>query len=317
MLKILSSLLIFCGFFGFAQVYSNGNVSTGAISSNGVSAPAGYTWSELQGTDTTLGGPGTIGGYAFVRVSDDFSIPVGEKWTISSFYLFAYLPNATSLPYSKLHAQIYIGPPSGGYLIYGNSETSVLDIYESVDSKMYRIKKGEPNTSNKIWKVKGFMNATLNPGTYYMDYQLVCRNQEPVYFVPGTNVNGTPDLNANGLVSGFGNWYAWKDSGSGRNLSLPFILNYVATTYLGTTETRQYDNRVVVYPNPTTDSFKITLPEESLGSKTEIGIFDQSGKKVKSFKISDSYNVKDLEKGIYLLKINDGKNVKATKLIKN
>ena len=58
------------------------------------------------------------------------------------------------------------------------------------------------------------------------------------------------------------------------------------------------------------------LPSESQQAKTEVSVYDQSGKKVKSFSLADSYNVSDLPKGIYTIKVNDGQNIKATKLIK-
>ena len=42
----LSAML--AGSVASAQIYDNGGLSTGAVTSSGISAPTGYTWSEAQ-----------------------------------------------------------------------------------------------------------------------------------------------------------------------------------------------------------------------------------------------------------------------------
>ena len=163
---------------------------------------------------------------------------------------------------------------------------------------------------------KGDITASLNPGTYWLDYQAHAINDLAVYFPVVTNSGVVAEPGANAKQGSPTVYTALYDTGSAHPQALPFIINYVATS-LGTSEIRQLDTRVIIYPNPTMDTFKLELPAESAGKNTVISLLDASGKMVKTFKIADSYDVRDLPKGIYLLKINDGKNIKATKLMKN
>ncbi len=69
-----------------------------------------------------------------------------------------------------------------------------------------------------------------------------------------------------------------------------------------------------VFPNPTSESLSISLPENNL--KTEAFIFNQTGKEVLRFNLSGGDNFLDVSKlgsGIYLLKIDH----QTLKLIKN
>lgn len=116
MKKQLFSLMILCGSIMSAQVYSNGNLSTGATSSNGSVAPAGYTWSELQGTNSTLGSSGFTDGTNVFRLADDFVVPTLESWAISSVELFCYQTNATVMPIDILNVQIFSASPDSGTL---------------------------------------------------------------------------------------------------------------------------------------------------------------------------------------------------------
>lgn len=316
MKRNLLSLVILCGSLMNAQTYSGGNLSTGATTSTSVAAPAGYTWSELQSTNTTLGAGGQLTATVNNRLADDFVVPAGESWAISSVDVFAYQTSTTTFPIDQLNLQIWSGSPAAaGTVVFGSPTTNILNVAGSGDSFMYRVAASAVGTTRRIWKLRATVSKTLLPGAYYLDFQVHAINDGNVFLPPVTIVGAAAPAGANAIQSTSGTWASLVDAGSGAVQAMPFVVTYVATT-LGTTETRQLDSRVVVYPNPTVESFKLSLPEESLGAQTEISIYDQSGRKVKSFRISESYNVKDLKSGIYLIKINDGQNVKATKLIK-
>lgn len=315
MKRNLFSLFILVGCLMNAQTYSNGNLSTGATATAAnTPAPAGYTWSELQGTNTTLGSSGFTDGTNSFRLTDDFVVPASQSWTISSVEVFCYQTGSVTMPIDGLTVRIYNGSPDTGTLLFGDATTNIFNAAGTADALMYRTGNTTTGTTRKIWKVKGNMAATLNQGTYWIDYQVHAINNASVFFPVVTNAGVLLEPGANAKQGNAGVYTAMADTGSLNAQALPFIITY---TVLGTSETRQLDTRVVVYPNPTVDSFKLMLPPESLGAKTQIGIFDMSGKQLKNFKISDSYDVKDLPKGVYLIKINDGKNIKATKLIKN
>ncbi|WP_313500961.1 T9SS type A sorting domain-containing protein [Kaistella carnis] len=313
----LFSLMILCGSLMSAQSYSNGNLSTGATTSTSVAAPAGYTWSEIQAANTTYGVAGYSDGTNVFRLSDDFTVPAGESWAISSVEVFAYQTGSTVFPISQMNLVLWNGSPAaGGTVAFGDPTTNIINVAGSSDSKMYRVAASAVGTTRRIWQVKANVAKSLNPGTYWVDYQLKATNSGAVFLPPVTIVGSNGPADANAIQANGGVWAPVLDGGSGVAQAMPFIITYVATT-LGTTETRQLDSRVVVYPNPTADSFKLSLPLESKNSKTEVSIYDVTGKKVKSFKMADSYNVSDLQKGMYLIKVNDGQNIKATKLIKN
>lgn len=313
----LFSLMILCGSLMSAQSYSNGNLSTGATTSNSVAAPAGYTWSELQAENTSYGVSGYTDGTNMFRLSDEFTVPAGESWAVSSVEVFAYQTGSTSFPINQMNLLLWNGSPaSGGTVVFGDATTNILDLVGSSDSKMYRVAASAVGTTRRIWQVKATVAKSLNPGTYWVDYQVKANNSGAVFFPPVTIVGSNGPADANAIQGNAGTWSPVLDGGSAQPQAMPFIVTYVATS-LGTTETRQLDSRVLVYPNPATDSFKLTLPSESKNSNTDVSIYDVTGRKVKSFKMADSYNVSDLQKGVYLIKVNDGQNIKATKLIKN
>lgn len=71
-----------------------------------------------------------------------------------------------------------------------------------------------------------------------------------------------------------------------------------------------------VYPNPVVDSFNVNLSSKFNAENVSLTLTDLSGKTVKTFGTADSYNVSDLPKGVYVLKITDGKNTEIKKIVK-
>ncbi|MBA5629469.1 T9SS-dependent choice-of-anchor J family protein [Moheibacter lacus] len=73
---------------------------------------------------------------------------------------------------------------------------------------------------------------------------------------------------------------------------------------------------VAIYPNPVVDSFQVNLSSKFNANQVSVTVTDLSGKTVKTFGNQTSYNVSELPKGVYIVKITDGKNVETKKLIK-
>ena len=159
----LFSLLILCGSLMTAQTYSNGPLSTGATSSNGTAAPAGYTWSELQLPNTSLGAAGYVGGTSNFRLADDFTVPANESWAISSVEVFAYQTSSTALPIDRFNLRITSGVPATGTVVFGDVTTNIMS--GAADSKIYRTGGATTGTTRRIWQVKGNVVKTLLPGT--------------------------------------------------------------------------------------------------------------------------------------------------------
>lgn len=319
-----------------SQTYNNGGLSTGATSASGVAAPAGYTWSEVQNVTGNTTESNTSGGYAAANttvsffLADDFTIPPGEKWNITAMEFFIYRTGyaGTTTPFPTVRVNILDAKPDlpGSTSVFGDDTTNRLA--SGTDSKMYRIFNSTvpppgtvAGTTRKIWNQKANVAVTLNPGTYWVKYQFEDAGKNPGFAptvtIPGTR--GLPGFNAMQLTGA--GWIDIIDEGNPATApdfpqDMPFIITYTAEA-LGTTETRQMDNRVKVYPNPTSDYFKLALPAETEKLKTMISLYDMSGKMVKEFKVADQYDISSLSKGAYMIKVKDGSTIKVTKLIKN
>lgn len=320
--------------FTFAQTYNNGNLSTGATSSSGTPAPAGYTWSELQNdtgntTESNRSSGFSASGESFL--ADDFIIPPGEQWQISFIDFFAYQPGymGTTNPFVEVTVKIYSSDPSfpGAPIVYDGQSNRFVS---GEDAMMYRIANTtvpatvNTSTDRKIFKVKADIPVTLGPGTYWIRYQITDATQfnqgngasSPTVTIPGSRT--LPSFNAKSFLISQNQWKPLIDKGNPLsapdvNLDLPFIITYTSTS-LGTNETVQYDNSVQVYPNPVKETFRISNIENLKVSN--IVLIDMSGKLIRNLKVSEEYNVSDLPKGNYLLKIESDKTTKIAKLIK-
>ncbi|HMI06781.1 MAG TPA: T9SS type A sorting domain-containing protein [Flavobacterium sp.] len=75
-------------------------------------------------------------------------------------------------------------------------------------------------------------------------------------------------------------------------------------------------NKIIVYPNPVQDIFKIRFNDDFMSENYNLLLTDIRGSVVKKYSKSDSYNISDLEKGLYFLNV-DCNGVKSTsKIIK-
>ncbi|WP_027381554.1 T9SS type A sorting domain-containing protein [Chryseobacterium daeguense] len=337
MKKILLAAVALVANITLAQTYNNGGLSTGATSKSGVAAPAGYTWSEVQNNTGNTTESNTNAGYggtyssttASFFIADDFTIPAGQTWNITSIDFFAYQTGyaGTTSPFNTVRVNIFSSDPSvtGAASVFGNDTTNRF--LSSIDSNMYRVFNTQvptastPGTTRKIWKVTASTPVSLTAGTYWVKYQLQNVVTASAGFLPPVTIAGTrglPGWNAKQNDAITGNWTSLIDDGNPATatdypMDMPFIVNFT-TTGLGTSEVMQYDNRVQVYPNPVKDMFKINNPEKIKISNVEI--IDISGKIIKNLKASEEYNVSDLPKGNYILKIKSSEATKITKLIK-
>ncbi len=69
--------------------------------------------------------------------------------------------------------------------------------------------------------------------------------------------------------------------------------------------------KVKVYPNPTQGTFNIELPEYQGSKSIKIDLYDLAGnglKKIENVEMHESIDISDLPKGLYVIKVNDGKN---------
>jgi hypothetical protein len=115
-----------------------------------------YGWSASQS-------PGT-------RVADDFTIPTGETWTLSSVRFFGYCPMAATEPgFSGLTLQIWAGQPgmADSHVLWGSTSANILTGSAFMG---YRYQDGSPDTVRPIFWADGSVNITLGEGTYWLDW---------------------------------------------------------------------------------------------------------------------------------------------------
>ncbi len=108
----LTALIFLSLFSGWAnaQTYTNGPLSTGATSSDGTAAPAGYTWSEVQAGNTVAGFAANI--TAGFTVADDFTVPAGG-WNLTTARFYAYSTGfaGSTSPFVDVRVQIFATDP--------------------------------------------------------------------------------------------------------------------------------------------------------------------------------------------------------------
>ena len=260
-------------------------------------------------------------------IADDFTIPADQTWNISAIDFFAYQTSytGTSSPISIVRVNIFNGDPStsNATSVFGNDIDNRFA--SSEDSKIYRIGNSiipsivVPYTNRKIWKVKANVSKTLSAGTYWIKYQFENVVTANGGFCPTVTIVGArslPTFNSKQLAS-TSTWINIMDEGDPTSspdvpVDFPFIITYTSST-LGANEVLQYDNRIQIYPNPTSDFFKINIPTDI--SVKNIEIIDVSGRIVKTFNKAEHYKINDLQKGVYTIKINTTDVPKTTRLI--
>ena len=238
--RLLMMLGIFCfsGSSLLAQVYTNGNLSTGGTSSDGTAAPAGFTWSEVQVGNVNAGFGASVAGN--LTLADDFTIPFGT-WSVSKLTFFAYSTNyagATS-PFNELRFQIFNTDPSTGtpVPVFGDLTTNRLT--QSVSANMYRIFNGTPGTTRQIWKLEADINTVLPAGTYWIEWQAgvnagITSNFTPPSTVVGSTTQAGNNAKQHDLTAG-----TWTDVLDGTTIpnnfqDFHFIVNYATSACTGT-----------------------------------------------------------------------------------
>jgi subtilisin-like proprotein convertase family protein len=241
-LVINTSILMLSLVFSFngvlnAQVYSNGALSTGATAVGGVTAPTGFTWSELQGTNTSLGSAASI--EARFTLADDFFIPFGETWKLSKVVFYAYSTDyvGTTSPFNDTRVQIFDKDPSinNPTPLFGNLTTNRFEV--SSTAKIYRIGNGSPGTRRQIWRIEVALGTALAPleltsGNYWIEWQhgtiaMGASNFSPPTTIVGASTQPSNNAKLHSLTSN--SWSNIVDQGSGGAQDFPFDIIYTST----------------------------------------------------------------------------------------
>ncbi len=214
---------------------SNGSANPGvpaldevALTGNNTPAPGAAAWSEVASAGTFAGN--ALAGVACgrdasdlaggLRVSDDFVVPQGETWNLSSIECFAY-QQGSALSLSGATLRIWNGPPGapGSVVLFGDASTNRLQSVQATSTyRVFTTTVGptitSPDTSRRVHRVALAASISLTAGTYWLDWQL-----QPavagtlVYAVPVTvaGVRTLPAWNARQLADGA--WMGVLDTG--------------------------------------------------------------------------------------------------------
>lgn len=228
-------VLMFTFLFAFSntmgQTYTNGNLITGTTATNGTTAPAGYSFSEMQPGATNLGFGASIA--ASLTIADDFTVPQGEGWSVSTMVFYAYSTaypagNANS-PFTDIRIKIYNTDPSVGSPtpIWGDATTNRLA--SSANAFIYRTAATTPDLSRKVWSITANTPVTLGPGTYWVEFQT--GTTQTSNFMPPSTIVGSltlPGYNAYQHNLTTNAWTPLLDGSS--RMDMPFKVNYTACT---------------------------------------------------------------------------------------
>ena len=227
---ILSSIFIsFTTCNLWAQSLVNGNLSTGLISSSGVTAPTGYTWSEVQSGNEVTGFSANIEDE--FSISDDFIIPEGEEWNLSNINFYAYSTGHTlsTSPFNDIRLQIFSTDPSIGSPapIFGNLTTNRF--LSSSSAGMYRIFYGmaAPPNERKIWNIKASAATTLPAGHYWIEWRIGTVAAGAINYSPPSTVVGTVTQPGNNALLHNIITNTWEQLLDGNNAQdMAFTVNY-------------------------------------------------------------------------------------------
>ncbi len=232
-LLILSALCIYAGTSYSQSVYKNGYLSTGNVTKDGTTAPAGYTWSEVQNNAGNTTESNTVSGFSSgygsgfnFSVADNFVVPAGQQWSVTGFNFYAYqtLYSGSTSPFDIMRFQVWDGPPDipGSNIIYGDLTTNRLT--SSYDSLMYRVFNTKypspgspPGTTRIIWKLEGSVSGlVLNPGNYWVEFQTHAKDNGSHFAPPATIVDsrGSEDWNGKQHNIGTNTWADLVDAGN-------------------------------------------------------------------------------------------------------
>ncbi len=128
------------------------------------------------------------------------------------------------------------------------------------------------------------------------------------------NGSGSATIDANGLLTATGNGIVsvLASANDASGVSTSTIITISNQTSVGVDET--VESRVNLYPNPVQDQLFIELENETVN---QVSIIDFSGKVVKSIsQISNSIDVSELAKGVYILKVETNNSVLTSQFLK-
>lgn len=224
------ALAVLSGGAAAQVIYDNGPFITGAVSKNGTAAPAGKQWSEVQNDNgnTTESNTLAASGCQAVpggnnRCADDFSVPVGETWTINQLTVYIIQIGAVTNPVNNMNLRVWTGgkpADPGATIIFGDTttnrflsgaDTNVLRCFNSLVPAS-----NVPRTDLTVWEIKITVSPAqvLTAGTYWVDFQTTTTAAQFTPLTTYVGARGVPLNNARQFTSSTGLWANIFDTGN-------------------------------------------------------------------------------------------------------
>lgn len=186
-----------CGIAGCSVVWDNGPLATGMAA-----GACGGQQSLLQNTSMCLTNFGyNAASESSARLADDFVLT--RRTMIASLVLYGYETNASAVSITAASATIHSAQPStvGEHAIF--TTTSALQPAGFTD--VYRQSEGDTGCTRRIQRIiLNLNNIALNPGTYWVSFQLT-GGALIGPFVPPVTILGAPGKpGANAIFSSSG-----------------------------------------------------------------------------------------------------------------
>lgn len=224
------------------QIYSNGPFITN---------PGAH----VTGGDVSLAQDVTYPGYTMLglnsgpefRVADDFFVPANHIWTVNSATLYAYQTGSDGADFTDARVIIWTGTPNGvaSFKIFDGSEQNVL---VSTTPVAYRTAQSfaSPNSNSQRRVVAlsiAIPSIELNPGQYWLDWQLTGPDAGISVYTPPVSILGQPYTAFDGFArkkcpasvsdpqdscaTSPGQWQLFENGTSSYLVDLPFLINGV------------------------------------------------------------------------------------------
>ncbi|MFH1680396.1 MAG: hypothetical protein ABIH26_07110 [Candidatus Eisenbacteria bacterium] len=170
-------------------------------------------------------------------VTDDFTVPAGDMWSVETITFFAYQTGAPTSPstMTAVHVQIWDNPPDmpGANLVFGDLVTNRLT--GTAWSNCYRVTETTLTATNRpIMADVCSAPVVLGPGTYWVAWQtdgtLTSGPWAPPIAIWGQPTTGNGEQSLDGGVT----YAPAVDSGSLTPQGFPFIIS--GTNLTGTEE---------------------------------------------------------------------------------
>ncbi|MCD4700925.1 MAG: hypothetical protein K8S24_03615 [Candidatus Aegiribacteria sp.] len=166
-----------------------------------------------------------------LRLGDDFEVPEGEIWEITSITLYAYkTEGGVQSHISGAYIEILDGPPETGTSAWGDLSTNVMT--STSFTNVYRVRFSDQCTDNTYRPISASVSEfsspiTLTAGTYFLCWLHEGIDNVTLYN-PAVTIDGVVET-GNALAYEYETWVPVVD---GESKGFPFIIEGTSSSAL-------------------------------------------------------------------------------------